>query len=138
MSTCWQCGEDITFRYMDGRSTPIHLNGGWCQAQSEPTYRIREFRDVKCYIDPNAFCPVCGDRVFFYQNGNGSRVFFDNLGWPWPKHHCTDTRAAQTNEIKSLSKPSGKFSLKNSDGHSLILYVANSIRKIDDRLFVHV
>jgi len=39
---------------------------------------------------PNAKCPVCGCRVFFYQNEYGSRVFFDNLGPPWPKHRCTD------------------------------------------------
>jgi len=39
---------------------------------------------------PNAKCPVCGCRVFFYQNEYGSRVFFDDLGPPWPKHPCTD------------------------------------------------
>lgn len=39
---------------------------------------------------PNATCPVCGARVFFYQNEHGSRVFFDELGPPWPKHPCTD------------------------------------------------
>lgn len=42
---------------------------------------------------PNASCPVCGARVFFYQNDFGSRVFFDSLGPPWPKHPCTDTRS---------------------------------------------
>lgn len=35
-------------------------------------------------------CPVCGAPVFFYQNDSGSRVFFDSLGDPWPKHPCTD------------------------------------------------
>jgi len=39
---------------------------------------------------PNAACPVCGARVYFYQNEFGSRVFFDDLGPPWPKHPCTD------------------------------------------------
>lgn len=39
---------------------------------------------------PNARCPVCRCRVFFYQNEYGSRVFFDALGPPWPKHPCTD------------------------------------------------
>jgi hypothetical protein len=29
-------------------------------------------------------------RSFFYENEHGSRVFFDNLGPPWPKHPCTD------------------------------------------------
>lgn len=42
-------------------------------------------------IAPNARCPVCGAEVFFYSNEFGSRVFFDDLGPPWPKHPCTDT-----------------------------------------------
>lgn len=40
---------------------------------------------------PNASCPVCGSLVFFYQSPNGGRVFFDELGPPWPKHPCTDS-----------------------------------------------
>jgi hypothetical protein len=28
--------------------------------------------------------------VFFYQSPYGGRVFFDELGPPWPKHPCTD------------------------------------------------
>jgi hypothetical protein len=43
-----------------------------------------------CFINPNATCPVCGAAVFYYQNDHGSRVFFDDLGPPWPKHPCTD------------------------------------------------
>ncbi|TCA74158.1 hypothetical protein E0H62_14925 [Rhizobium leguminosarum bv. viciae] len=46
-----------------------------------------------CYVNPNARCPVCGDAVFFYANRHGSRVFFDELGHPWPKHPCTDNPA---------------------------------------------
>lgn len=29
--------------------------------------------------------------MFFYSNEFGSRVYFDDLGPPWPKHPCTDT-----------------------------------------------
>lgn len=43
------------------------------------------------YVNPNALCPVCGAAVFFYQSPNGGRVFFDELGPPWPKHPCTDS-----------------------------------------------
>ncbi|MBE1203688.1 hypothetical protein [Aminobacter carboxidus] len=43
-----------------------------------------------CFVNPNAKCPVCKETVFYYQNGRGSRVFFDDLGPPWPKHGCTD------------------------------------------------
>jgi hypothetical protein len=42
------------------------------------------------YVNPNARCPVCGADVYFYQSPYGGRVFFDNLGPPWPKHPCTD------------------------------------------------
>ena len=42
------------------------------------------------FIKPNAKCPVCGEEVYFYQNIFGSRVYFDELGPPWPKHPCTD------------------------------------------------
>ena len=39
---------------------------------------------------PNAECPVCGQPVYFVQPENGGRIFFDELGPPWPKHPCTD------------------------------------------------
>lgn len=42
------------------------------------------------YVNPNAICPVCGASVYFYQSPYGGRVFFDDLGPPWPKHPCTD------------------------------------------------
>ncbi|WP_169973966.1 hypothetical protein [Tautonia rosea] len=42
------------------------------------------------YLNPFARCPVCQAPVFFYQDTNGGRVFFDELGPPWPKHPCTD------------------------------------------------
>ncbi|MCF4127899.1 hypothetical protein [Methylobacterium sp. SyP6R] len=38
---------------------------------------------------PNARCPVCYEPVFFFMAANGGRVFFDDLGPPWPKHGCT-------------------------------------------------
>ena len=46
-------------------------------------------------FSPNAKCPVCDADVFFYKNSHGSRVFFDDLGPPWPKHPCTDSPSAQ-------------------------------------------
>ncbi len=50
-----------------------------------------------CFIQPNATCPVCGAKVFYYQNKFGSRVFFDEIGWPWPKHPCTDNSQSANN-----------------------------------------
>lgn len=50
----------------------------------------RHYRKYETYITPNACCPVCRQKVFFYQSPDGGRVFFDALGPPWPKHPCTD------------------------------------------------
>jgi len=48
-------------------------------------------------LSKNAHCPVCGELVYFYQSPTGGRVFFDEVGAPWPKHPCT--AASQPNEI---------------------------------------
>ena len=53
-------------------------------------HRLLEDRRPRSLTIPNATCPVCGCRVFYYENEYGSRVFFDDLGPPWPKHPCTD------------------------------------------------
>lgn len=47
------------------------------------------------YTNPNARCPVCGTSVFFYQSPEGGRVYFDELGPPWPKHPCTSNPSVQ-------------------------------------------
>lgn len=43
------------------------------------------------WAKPNATCPVCRAAVYFYANEFGSRVYFDEVGPPWPKHPCTNT-----------------------------------------------
>ncbi len=58
---------------------------------SNQSYGVPEIKPaLESYVIPNAACPVCGDLVFFYQSPDGGRVFFDELGPPWPKHPCTD------------------------------------------------
>lgn len=47
-------------------------------------------------VVPNAECPVCGAPVFFYRNEYGSKVFFDELGPPWPKHPCTISQTPES------------------------------------------
>lgn len=56
------------------------------------------------YVIPNAECPVCGDYVFFYQNEHGSKVDFDELGPPWPRHPCTDNQKHQSKNIQQNSQ----------------------------------
>jgi hypothetical protein len=49
-----------------------------------------ELAYYESYVNPFAKCPRCRLPVFFFQAANGGRVFFDDLGHPWPKHPCTD------------------------------------------------
>jgi hypothetical protein len=69
----------------------------------ESLRRLREINAdrsaTSAYINPNALCPVCGVPVYFYQNRWGSRVFFDELGKPWPKHPCTDLSTTEGNVV---------------------------------------
>ena len=83
MAVCFHCGKEIIFRIIDGEVVPIHANGS-CQQQisNNPKYET--------FTIPNATCPVCKAKVFFYQSPHGGRVFFDELGPPWPKHFCTE------------------------------------------------
>jgi len=59
------------------------------------------------FVNPNASCPVCGALVFFYQSPDGGRVFFDELGPPWPKHPCTDKATASVGRILRHAKDRG-------------------------------
>ncbi|UES36822.1 hypothetical protein [Roseibium aggregatum] len=56
-----------------------------------------------CYVNPNARCPVCNAPVFFYANAAGSRVYFDDLGPPWPKHPCTDNGPQRISSAEAVN-----------------------------------
>lgn len=121
--TCDKCGGEIEFRYVGGRPVPIHIGGGWCSGyrNSPSTPTTRPFRSVVSYVNPNAHCPVCSKIVFYYQSPNGGRVFFDALGWPWPKHSCTDNPASQSGRVIMRAESSHQ-SFRNKDGEALDIY----------------
>lgn len=76
---------------------------GWCEKDNNEAYQWLPFSNGSSFVNPNAICPVCGAHVYYYENSNGSRVFFDDLGWPWPKHPCTDLSSAQSAKIRMIS-----------------------------------
>lgn len=51
--------------------------------------------------EPNAKCPVCGAPVYFWKSRTGSKVWFDALGQPWPKHPCLDLPSGLTSEHRA-------------------------------------
>jgi hypothetical protein len=67
--------------------TEHFVNRDWWTAAE---WEISRSPKLAAWVNPNAQCPVCGRPVYFFANSAGSRVFFDELGPPWPKHPCTD------------------------------------------------
>ncbi len=81
--TCGFGGIGHAGRRRPGASTPHSFSSIF-------EFIPRITQTYESYVNPNAKCPKCGALVFFYQSPAGGRVFFDELGPPWPKHPCTD------------------------------------------------
>ncbi len=88
----------IIFRHINGRNVPLDVQHEEIRLQRKAPAILEYDRWLKdeyfltqfSFVNPNALCPVCGDMVFYYEHSNGSKVYFDELGPPWPKHPCTD------------------------------------------------
>ncbi len=82
--------------------------------------KLEFYKSYTSYVNPNAKCPVCDASVFFYQSPYGGRVFFDELGPPWPKHPCTDQHHAGESPkfwpTKSIQLPEDKTMQWLKDG----------------------
>lgn len=73
-----------------GPGTPLPAHAPSLRPQSRATdVTPSGYREQSSYVNPNARCPVCQAHVFFYQSPDGGKVYFDDLGPPWPKHPCT-------------------------------------------------
>jgi hypothetical protein len=57
------------------------------------------------YVNPFAKCPVCRAPVYFFEDRNGGRVFFDELGPPWQKHPCMDCSKSEPRIDLNLTPP---------------------------------
>lgn len=88
------------------------LSGGYCS-----------------YVNPNAHCPVCGAEVFFYQSPYGGRVFFDELGPPWPKHPCTDNGYTPRATNYSSTYPASRLSKNEAISNGWLPFYVETQRK---------
>ena len=73
---------------------PTH--GWWCGAVTWPTK-----------------CLGCSEPVFFFQCNCGSKVFFDELGAPWPIHDC---ETSWTRSLIRVVDESGGIAVHLSEG----------------------
>ena len=60
------------------------IHGHWCNSK---TYKMR--------------CKYCGDTIYYFSCDCGSKVFFDELGEPWPIHNCLQYRQAKQKTLFS-------------------------------------
>jgi hypothetical protein len=63
---------------------------------------------------------ICGAPVYFYRSPYDGRVFFDALGWPWPKHRCTDSSRYATRNGHSRGVPSVEPAWRIEGWHPLL------------------
>lgn len=128
MEFCKRCGGEIEFRYIGGTRRPLHVGGVYCGAGSTGSagVAVSKFERVESYLDPNARCPVCKAPVFFYRSPHNGRVFFDDVGWPWPKHPCTDQYRGADDAI-TRSSGSFRFHFRGRDGGLRDVYVITAL-----------
>ena len=116
MATCNKCGEEIEFRYIDGRCKPIHQGGGWhCSGSDSDTTSsqvrssgVRDWALRNESLCRSTTCPECGQDVFFIRH-NGGSVWVDELGWPWPKHACFDKPTEPTHHFTLWSAKASRL-----------------------------
>ena len=136
MSICRYCGGEVEFRHVDGQVTPIHLSGGWCSGGggfSSSGSSGRAFESYASYVNPNARCPECNAEVYFYQSPYGGRVFFDDLGWPWPKHPCTDKPSVQTGKFHRL-EPKRSRPFRSAGGEKAMVFRLAELTSENDQV----
>ncbi|XDF76659.1 hypothetical protein AAFX60_007625 [Aliivibrio fischeri] len=104
----------IKFVTIDGIVRPISVNRKTTRNATtllnvkKPTgfkSNSKQYNSVQAFTVPNAKCPNCGDNVFYYEHPNGAKVYFDELGPPWPKHPCVIERRTSTKHKISKNKP---------------------------------
>ncbi|WP_198588757.1 hypothetical protein [Alloalcanivorax profundimaris] len=83
-----------------------------------------QYRDRRSFLKPNARCPACGQLVWFYKSPDDGRVYFDEIGPPWPKHPCTDSRS----DKDCYRKVSGRTFLENAKRSRRRYHNAKNIR----------
>lgn len=119
--SCGWGGEGHSGRSANPISSPA-VYGGWFISLTN-TYNS--------YVNPNASCPVCGTAVFFYQSARGGRVFFDELGPPWPKHPCTDnsSRPGKLSVTSSMADQPTTYAWQRDGWQPFIIEAVTGIDK---------
>ena len=61
-------------------------------------------------------CNLCGEKVFYFSCSCGSKVFFDDLGIPWPKHNCHNAARKWARRLPKTVSKDGAVSVEIAPG----------------------
>lgn len=73
-------------------------SGGWFGERSVPSRTERPLSPGEHGFTRSS-CPICSEAVYFVRPFREGAVWFDEMGWPWPKHGCF-ADDADTSEVR--------------------------------------
>lgn len=101
MCNAWNHSPDCTCGWggegHKGKKT-LNLNDSY-SILSVSKFKFEKSNPIS-YTNPNALCPICNKKVFFFKSENGGCAYFDELGPPWPKHPCMDQIKMNSVKVK--------------------------------------
>jgi predicted RNA-binding Zn-ribbon protein involved in translation (DUF1610 family) len=102
MPICNLCGDVITFRYINGGSSPVPIHesgrcGGALPVNDYSGHWV--IKEDLCY---SRECPECGEQVFFIRHNGGCCWIDPPLGPPWYKHSCFDNDCVKSGRRTTL------------------------------------
>jgi hypothetical protein len=125
-----QCGYNP--HYVDGNHTqaPLHHYSKGQKLSKTPAIGLVSYRSSSSR-NHGTECKYCGKRVYYVEHNEG-KVFFDELGWPWPIHDCQGLRG------KSL-RPKLTFQgiILNQSNQPILCKVVSWIKR-EDHLYAHL
>lgn len=127
MTTFWRDGHYRNGSWVEGHWV---IRDDWDRFSSyipliQKSYKIEQ-TEFSSFTIPNSTCPICGERVFYYENSHGSKVWFDDLGPPWPIHGCFQDGYAQLPSKRNTEENKNEpLHLKNIDSVDPTYRVAN-------------
>lgn len=107
--------------------------------ETRDNQRLSKLREYFSFTCPNAICPNCHSQVYYYQNSYGSKVFFDELGKPWPKHNCSsDFNINVIPDAIDTTNPEAVFIRKTYSTDYFPVEVISKYRLIDDYYVIEI
>jgi hypothetical protein len=90
MAYCKFCGDIGRWRMLPtGKKHFFHQHHDCGEYIARRLTPKRRQLSLQSFTRPTK-CDICGGECFYYENEYGSKVFFDELGPPWPKHDCIE------------------------------------------------